>query len=106
MRTFVVVVLTLILAAPAFAFRPRPVSDLPFEDRLEAGWYQGLQGSEDPGVIGAASDGSDYLILLRQSYGFYTRCCPTMVHTDRQSSSARETVVVHRWSGPARSISW
>lgn len=73
MRTFVALVLTLTLAAPAFAFRPRPVSDLRFEDRLEAGWSQGLQGSEGPGVIGAASDGSDYLILLRQSHGFYTQ---------------------------------
>ena len=99
MRTFVSLVLTLILAAPAFAFRPRPVSDLRFVDRLEAGWYQGLQGSEDPGVIGAASDGSDYLILLRQSYGFYTQ----MLSHDGPYGPA---VLISAGNGGGASVVW
>ena len=61
MRT-VFLLLALAVADPAIAFRPRPVSDLRFED-----WLEALYGK--PKVVAAASDGDDYPILLDQFVG-------------------------------------
>jgi len=47
--------LLLAIAAPALAFRGRPVSDLSFEDRI----------ANDYGALAAASDGTDYLVLIQ-----------------------------------------
>jgi hypothetical protein len=57
MRTAICCLL-LAIAAPAMAFRARPVSDLRFEELA-------LTDRAFPGPIAAASDGSDYLVLFR-----------------------------------------
>lgn len=61
----VVLLLALTVAAPAIAFRSRPVSDLRFEDRLEGP----AQYLSQPNVVAVASDGNDYVILLDRFLG-------------------------------------
>src|SRR5205085_7669412 len=53
--------LLLAVAAPAIAFRARPVSDLRFASRLSprSNYFR-------PEALAIASDGTDYLVLVRE----------------------------------------